>query len=118
MFCSSFILSAVILINSVTVCCKTTTGRASVSLSQPSSYYVGLTETARITCSASEYNVSYQWIIESGSFPSKALGIYNNTLVIPNMTSSDENTYTCKVTTQDGCVSSSTTQLITNGMVG
>ena len=98
--------------------CKVSTGRASVSLSQPPSYHVSLTETASITCSASEYNVSYQWIIESGSFPSKVIGIYNNTLVIPNVTSSDENTYTCMVTTQKGCVSSSTTQLITSGMVG
>ena len=117
MFFILIILSTVILINRVTVCCKASIGRASVSLSQPSSFYVSLSETASITCSASEYDVSYQWIIESGSFPSKAIGIYNNTLVIPNVTSSDENTYTCMITTQEGCVSSSTTQLITNGMI-
>ena len=87
-------------------------------LSQPSLYYVSLTETASITCSASEYNVSYQWIIKSGSFSSKVVGIYNNTLVIPNVTSLDENTYICMVTTQKGCVSSNTTQLITNGILG
>ena len=112
------LLTTMNLIYNVLACCKVSTGRASVILSQPPSYYVSLTETASITCSASEYNVSYQWIIESGSFPSKATGIYNNTLVIPNITSSDENTYTCKVTTQEGCVSSSTTQLITKGMIG
>ena len=85
-------------------------------LSKPSLYYVSLRETASITCSASEYNVSYQWIIESGSFPNKAVGTYSNTLVIPNVTSSDENTYTCMVTTQKGCVSSNTTQLIASGI--
>ena len=56
-----------ITIRSITICCNASlympTGRASVFLSQPSSYHVSLTETASITCSASEYNVSYQWII-------------------------------------------------------
>ena len=92
-------------------------GRASVFLSQPPSYSVNLTETANVTCSANRYNVSYQWIIESGLFPSKVIGINNNTLVIPNITSSDENTYTCMVTTEQGCVSSNTTQLIVTGMI-
>ena len=86
-------------------------------LSQPPLYHISLADTASITCSASEYDVSYQWVIESGSFPSKVIGIYNNTLVIPNVTSSDEKTYTCKVTTQKGCVSSNTTKLITSGMI-
>ena len=104
-----------------TICCKVSlyipTGRASVFLSKPPLYHVSLTDTASITCSASENYVSYQWIIESGSFPSKVIGIYSNTLVIPNVTSSDENTYTCRVTTQRGCVSSNTTELITSGMI-
>ena len=86
-------------------------------LSRPPSYSVNLTETASITCSANGYTVSYQWIIESGSFPSKVIGINDNTLVIPNVTSSDENSYTCKVTTKQGCVSSTTTQLIVTGMI-
>ena len=111
------LLATMNLINNVLVCCKASIGRASVTLSQPPSYHVSLTETASITCSADEYNVSYQWIIESRSFPSKVIGIYNNTLMIPNVTSLDENTYTCMVTTQEGCVSSSTTQLIASGMI-
>ena len=86
-------------------------------LSQPSLYSVNLTETATIECFAIGYDISYRWIVESGSFPSKAIGINNNTLVVPNVTSSDENTYTCAVTTQIGCVSLSTTQLIVTGMI-
>ena len=86
-------------------------------LSQPPSYSVNLTETASVTCSANGHNVSYQWIIESGLFPSKVIGVDNNTLVIPNVTSLDENTYTCMVTTEQGCVSSNTTQLIVTGMI-
>ena len=93
-----------------------TIGRPSVLLSQPPLYSVNLTETAAIECFAIGYNVSYEWIIESGSFPSKVIGINNNTLVVPNVKSSDENTYTCAVTTQIGCVSVNTTQLIVTGM--
>ena len=92
-------------------------GRASVLLSQPPSYNVDLTETASITCSTNGHNISYQWIVESGLFPSKVTGINGKTLVIPNITSSDENSYTCKVTTEQGCVSSNTTQLIVTGMI-
>ena len=86
-------------------------------LSQPPSYSVNVTETANITCSAIGYNVSYQWKIESGSFPSKVIDTNTSTLVIPNVTSSDENTYTCVVTTKRGCVSSNTTQLTVTGMI-
>ena len=86
-------------------------------LSQPPSYSVNVTETASITCSAIGYNVSYQWIIESGSLPSKVIGTDSSTLMIPNVTSSDENTYTCVVTTKRGCVSSNATQLTVIGMI-
>ena len=86
-------------------------------LSQPPSYSVNVTETASITCSAIGYNVSYQWITESGSFPSKVIDTNTSTLVIPNATSSDENTYTCVVTTPRGCVSSNATQLTVIGMI-
>ena len=86
-------------------------------LSQPPSYSVNVTETANITCSAIGYNVSYHWIIESGSFPSKVIDTDSNILVIPNVTSSDANAYTCVVTTQRGCVSSNTTQLTVTGTI-
>ena len=84
-------------------------------LSQPSLYNVNLTDTASITCSTDDYNVSYQWIIESGSFPNKVISTNSSKLVIPDVTSSDENTYTCVATTLRGCVSSNTTQLIVTG---
>jgi len=88
-----------------------------VLLSQPPLFSSNLTETATITCSAIDYNVmTYKWIIESGSFSSKVTGINSTTLVIPNVTSSDDNTYTCVATTHVGCVSSSTTQMIVTGM--
>ena len=85
-------------------------------LSQPPLYSVNLTETATIECFAIGYGVRYRWIIESGSFPSKVASTNNNMLVVPNVTSSDENSYTCAVTTQIGCVSLNTAQLIVTGM--
>lgn len=94
-----------------------TIGRPSVFLSQPPLYNVSLTETATITCFAIGYNVSYRWVIESGSFPSKVIVTNKNTLMIPNVTSSDKNTYTCVASTQIGCVSSSTTEVIVTGML-
>ena len=86
-------------------------------LSQPSSFSVDLTGTASITCSAIGYDVTYHWIIESGSFPSKVIDTNTSTLVIPDVISSDENTYTCVATTVSGCVSSNTTQLVVTGMI-
>ena len=88
-----------------------------MSLLQPSLYHVNLSETVNITCFAIGFNVTYQWILELGLFPAKIIGTNNNTLIIPNVTSSDENTYTCMATTQIGCVSSSSTQLIVTGMI-
>ena len=86
-------------------------------LSQPSSFSVDLTATASITCSAIGYNVIYHWIIESGSFPSKVIGTNSSTLVIPNVTSSDENSYICVATALNVCVSSDTTRLVVTGMI-
>ena len=94
-----------------------TTGRPSLLLSQPPLYSVGLSKTAIIKCSAIGYNVTYRWVIESGAFPSKVIGVNDSTLVIPHVKSSDENTYTCVATAQIGCVSSSTTQIIVSGMI-
>ena len=93
-----------------------TIGRPAVFLSQPPQYNINLTETASIKCSAIGYNVRYQWLIESGSFPSKVIGKNSDTLVISNVRSSDKNTYTCLATSWSGCVSSSTVQLIVTGM--
>ena len=85
-------------------------------LSQPSSFSVDIAGTASINCYVFGYDVSYHWIIESGSFPSKVIDTNTSTLVIPGVTSSDENTYTCVATTVSGCVSSNTTRLVVTGM--
>ena len=78
---------------------------------------VDLTQTATFTCSATGYNVSYKWIIESGSFPSKVSGINTNTLVIPDVRSSDDNTYTCVASNEGGSVSSNGAKLTVTGMI-
>ena len=82
----------------------------------PSSQSVDLTQTATFTCSATGYNVSYQWTIGSGSFPNKVTGIDTNTLTITDVRSSDDNTYTCVVSNRGGSVSSNATQLTVTGM--
>ena len=71
-------------------------------ITRPSSQSVDLTQTATFTCSATGYIVSYQWTIGSGSFPNKVTGIDSNALVIPNVRSSDDNTYTCVVSNRGG----------------
>ena len=93
-------------------------GKPSLLQLQPSPLHsVELTETATLGCFALGYNVSYQWIIGSGSFPSKVTGINNSTLVISDVRSSDDNTYTCVATTYRGCALSNDTQLTVTGKV-
>jgi len=77
---------------------------------------VNLNQTATFTCSATGYNVSYEWTIGSGSFPSKVTGINANILVIPDVRSSDDNTYTCEASNEGGSVSSNTARLTVTGM--
>ena len=84
-------------------------------MSHPTPQYANLTETAIFICSATGYDVSYQWTIGSGSFPSKVTGINSNTLVIPDVRSSDDNTYTCVANNKGGNTSSNATQLIVTG---
>ena len=88
-----------------------------VLMSHPSSLYTNLIQTATFTCSATGYNVSYQWIIGSGSFPSKVAGIYSNTLVIPDVRSSNDNRYTCVASNQGGSISSKAAKLTVTGIV-
>ena len=83
-------------------------------VTKPSSQSVDLTQTATFTCNATGYNVSYQWTIGSGSFPNKVTGINSNTLVIPNVRSSDDNTYTCVASNSAG-IGNSTAQLTVTG---
>jgi len=69
---------------------------------QPSPQSVDLTQTATFTCSATGYNVQYEWRIGSGSFPNKVTGINTSTLVIPDVRSSDDNTYRCRASNDGG----------------
>ena len=84
---------------------------------QPPTLNVEVTKTFSTRCFAIGYNVSYQWIIKSGLFPSKVGGINDSLLIIPDVRSSDENTYTCVATTVTGCVASNSTQLIVTGKI-
>ena len=84
-------------------------------VTHPSSQSVDLTQTATFTCNATGYDVSYQWTIGSGSFPNKVTDINSNTLVIPNVRSSDDNTYTCVASNEGGSVSSNAAQLTVTG---
>ena len=85
-------------------------------VSLPSPQHVNLTETAMFTCNATGYDISYQWTIGSGSFPSKVIGINSNILVIPDVRSSDDNTYTCVASNEGGNASSNATKLTVIGM--
>ena len=86
-------------------------------MSHPTSQYVNLTQTAVFTCSATGYyNISYQWRIGSGLFPSKVTGINSTTLVIPDIKSSDDNTYTCVASDGESRTSSNAAKLIVTGM--
>ena len=82
----------------------------------PSSQSFDLSQIATFTCSATGYDVSYKWTIGSGSFPSKVTGINTNTLVIPDVRSSDDNTYTCVASNEGGNVSSNGVKLTVTGM--
>ena len=82
----------------------------------PSTQIVELTQTATFTCSATGHNVSYKWTIGSGSFPSKVTGINTNTLVIPDVRSTDVNNYCCTISNDGGSVTSDPIQLTVTGM--
>jgi len=85
-------------------------------ISAPASQHVNLTQTATFTCSATGYSVQYNWTIGSGTFPSKVIGIDTNTLVIPDVRSSDNDTYTCVASNEGGRVSSNV-QLTVTGII-
>ena len=85
-------------------------------LAQSSSQSVGIKQLAIFKCSATGDNVKYQWTIGSGSFPSNVTGINTNTLVIPDVRSSDDNTYTCTISNDGGSVTSNPAKLTVTGM--
>ena len=84
---------------------------------EPISVNVDLTQTATFICSATGYDVNHKWTIGSGSFPSKVTGINTNTLVIPDVRSSDDNTYTCVASNEGGSVLSNDAKLTVTGMI-
>ena len=77
---------------------------------------VYLAQTAKFTCYASGYNVSYQWKIGSGSFPSKVTGVNSKILAIPNVRLFDENTYSCVAKNKGGHAQSEVARLTVIGM--
>jgi len=83
---------------------------------RPSPQSVDLTQNATFTCNATGYNVSYQWTIGSGSFPGKVTDINSNTLVIPDVRSSDDNTYRCTISNRGGTRNGARAQLTVTGM--
>ena len=85
-------------------------------LLEPFSQSVYLSQTAVFICFASGHEVKYQWTIRSRSFPNKVTGINSNTLVIPDVRSSDDNTYSCVASNEGGNVSSNATRLTILGM--
>ena len=72
-------------------------------------------QTAEFICSAAGYDVSYRWMVDSGSIPSKAFGINSNILIVPDLRSSDSNLYICEASNLAGNVNSSK-QLMVTGM--
>ena len=87
-----------------------------VITTHPSSQDVDILQNATFTCIATGHGVIYQWTIGSGSFPNKVTGISSSTLVIPNVRPSDDNTYTCVISNDEGSISSNSVHLRVTGM--
>ena len=88
-----------------------------VITTHPPSQSVNITQTATFTCSATGYDVSYEWTVESESFPNdRVTGSNTSNLTITDVRSSDDNTYTCVVSNRGGNVSSNTARLTVTGM--
>jgi len=85
-------------------------------LNQPLSQNISLTQNTTFMCSAFGYRVDYNWKIGSGSFPNKVIGINTSTLVIPDVKSSDDNTYFCVASNEGGKISSNGAKLTVTGM--
>jgi len=83
--------------------------------SQPPLQSVNPNKTATFTCTPTGDSVNHGWKIELGSFPSKVTGMNTNTLVIPDVRSSDDNTYSCTISNDEGSVASHSAQLTVNG---
>ena len=87
-----------------------------VFLLEPISQFIYLSQTAVFTCLATGHEVKYQWTVGAGSFSGYLTGINNNTLVIPDVKSSDSNTYICVASIREGSVHSKAAYLTVIGM--
>jgi len=76
---------------------------------------VELTETAKFTCNATGYKVAYKWTARR-HLSSKVIGTYTNTLVIPDVRSTDSKKYQCVVSNKGGTVYSKRCRLTVMGM--
>ena len=77
------------------------------------SVQVKLKENAKLTCKATGDNIDFKWTIGSGTFPDKVTGVNSDTLMIPDVKSSDKNTYTCVASNEGGSDSSDVTLTVT-----
>ena len=81
----------------------------------PMSQAVNLTGYVTFLCTVIGYEVtSYSWATGSGSLPNKVTDINSSDLVIPNVRSSDDNTYTCVASNSAGS-GNNTAQLTVTG---
>jgi len=83
---------------------------------QPSNQSIDLAQSVTFVCTSVDADLNHQWTIGSGSFPGKVTGITTGTLVIPDVRSSDDNTYTCTISNDGGSVTSNPAQLTVTGM--
>ena len=99
--------------------CSSLLVRKPVIVIQPSSQTVALLSTATFICSATGYNVSYQWKIIPGSpiRRKRITRIKTATLKINRVKSFDDNTYTCVASNEAGSVSSKAAKLTVTGMM-
>ena len=70
-------------------------------------------QTAVLTCNATGYGISYDWTVGSGQLPSKAIGVNRNTLIVPDLRSSDSNWYICEVSNLAGKVNTRKQLMVT-----
>ena len=83
----------------------------------PKPQAIDLTQTATFTCSATGYNISYFWTNgdKLEPFLDKVMGINNNTLVIPNVRSTDAGKYCCNYR-NNACTKKRCSMLVVKGM--
>jgi len=80
---------------------------------EPSSQQVAITETAQFVCRGIGNNLEYLWERESKPLPDKVKGKNTNTLEIPDVRITDDDTYFCTI--DKGRVESKHVQLTVTG---